>query len=178
MFASMNTINPRKSFVDIARAEVGTRETSRNQGPGIAKYWADTTYPTGYKNREPYCAAFVCWVCAEAERRGHGVGPVPNSAAVRNIVSWARMIGKGAIVFTGTSKKYRPQAGDLVWWAFGGNAPNHIGIVAALDGANQIRTIEANTNPAGSREGDGVYERKRTISGAGGFIRLAWKATQ
>jgi GNAT superfamily N-acetyltransferase len=169
--------NPRKIFVEIAREEVGTRETSRNQGPGIAKYWTATTYKDGFKNREPYCAAFVCWVCAEAERRGHGVGPVPNSAAVRHIVSWARGLNRGATVFNAGSKLYEPQAGDLVWWAFNGSQPNHIGIVARKDGINQIVTVEANTNPAGSREGDGVYERKRSISGAGGFIRLAWKAT-
>ena len=168
--------NPRKIFVTIAREEVGIRETSRNQGPGIAKYWPDTTYPGGYKNREPYCAAFVCWVCAEASRRGYDIGPRPNSAAVREIVEWSKRPGSGCLRFTGASSRYRPQPGDLVWWAFSGARPNHIGIVAKLDGANQIVTIEGNTNPAGSREGDGVYERKRSISGAGGFIRLAWRA--
>lgn len=173
------SINPRQIFVSIARAEVGTRETSRNQGPGIAKYWEDTTYKDGYKNREPYCAAFVCWVIAEAIRRGHGVGPSPSSAAVRHIVSWARKLGNGTVVFRPTSSTYKPQPGDLIYWAFGGKAqPNHIGFVAEADGTSRVKTIEANTNPAGSREGDGVYERYRSLSGAAGFIRLSWKASE
>jgi hypothetical protein len=170
--------NPRKIFVAVAREEIGVRETSKNQGKGIAKYWKDTTYPDGYKNREPYCAAFVCWVVAEAERRGHDVGPKPKSAAVRNIVSWAKKLTSGTVVFPPASAKYSPQAGDLIFWSFNGNAPNHIGIVAGSAGPGKLTTVEANTNFAGSREGDGVYERTRTIGGAAGFIRLAWRAEE
>jgi hypothetical protein len=169
-------VNPRKVFVSIAREDVGVREVTRNQAPEIRKYWDDTDYKGGFKNREPYCAAFVCYVVAEAIRRGHGVGPTPTSAAVRNIVTWAGKLGNGAVRWTPSNTAYTPQAGDLVWWAFGGKSPNHIGIVAGKQGVNRITTIEANTNPAGSREGDGVYERQRSISACGGFIRLAWKA--
>lgn len=171
------TINPRKIFVDIAREETWVRETSRNQGKGISKYWKATTYPDGYKNREPYCAAFVCWVCAEAERRGAGVGPVPNSAAVRHIVAWSRKLGKGAIVFSRHSKIYVPEPGDLVWFEFGGSTPNHIGFVAGRRNDQQILTIEGNTGKQGSRDGDGVYEKHRSLNLCAGFIRLAWKAT-
>ena len=167
----MNAENPRKILVEIARKEVGVRENSRNQGAGIAKYWEDTTYKAGYKNREPYCAAFVCWVVSEAVRRGHTFAR-PTSAAVRYLVSWAKKLTNGTVVFRPASN-YSPQAGDLIFWAFGGNAPNHIGIVAGNAGTGKLTTIEANTNFAGSREGDGVYERTRTISGAAGFIRLA-----
>jgi hypothetical protein len=167
--------NPRQIFVSIASEEVGVRETSRNQGPEIAKYWKDTSYPTGYANREPYCAAFVCWVAAEAGRRGAKLGPGPHNAAVRHMVTWARRPGNGALVFSPVDRTYKPQAGDFIYWAFGGANPNHIGIVERVEGA-RVHTIEANTNPAGSREGDGVYRRARNLAGAGGFIRLAWKA--
>jgi hypothetical protein len=170
--------NPRKAFVDIARDELWVRETSRNHGPGIEKYWTATTYKTGYQNREPYCAAFVCWVCRTAERLGHGVGPVPNSAAVREIVRWAQGLTRGAVVFLPGSKIYKPQAGDLVWFRFGGNAPNHIGFVTGTDGANAVRTIEANTGIAGGRDGDGVWRKGRSLSVCKGFIRLAWKAVE
>ena len=164
------TENPRRVLVQIAREEVGVREVSGNQAPAIRKYWADTSYPTGHANREPYCAAFVCWVVAEAVRRGSTFAK-PHSAAVRFLVAWAQKLTNGTLVFR-PGGRHSPQAGDLVYWAFSGSTPNHIGIVAGLDGANRIKTIEANTNPAGSREGDGVYERTRTISGAAGFIRL------
>jgi cell wall-associated NlpC family hydrolase len=168
-------MNPRTIFVEIAKSQLAVRETSRNQGHGIEKYWMDTNYPNGYQNREPYCAAFVCWVVAEAIRRGFKVGPAPRDASVRNLVAWARRDGNGALVFSPSSSKYTPQPGDLVYWAFGGSTPNHIGIVETVRGKT-INTIEANTDSSGGREGDGVYLRSRSVSGAAGYIRLAWKA--
>jgi len=168
-------MNPREAFVKIAREELHVRETTRNNGPGIAKYWLDTSYPSGYMNREPYCAAFVCWVIAEAERRGCKVGPKPRDAAVRNIVSWAKRPGNGAMVFLAGPRDRTPRAGDLVYWRFNSQHPNHIGIVESVSGT-AIHTIEANTDGSGSREGDGVYRKRRTIAAAAGFIRLAWKA--
>jgi len=169
----MTTNNPRRIFAEIAREELWVRETSRNQGPGIAKYWPDTTYPNGYQNREPWCAAFVCWVVAEAIRRGHGPGPRPRSASVREIVKWARRNGSGAQIFSPTFRE--PQAGDLVWFTFGGLNPNHIEIVCKRGGANRIGTIGGNTNMQGGREGNGVYERTRSLNACAGFIRLAWQ---
>lgn len=171
----MVKINPRLVFVEIAEEEIGVRETSRNQGPGIEKYWADTSYKDGYKNREPYCAAFVCWVVAEARRRGNAVGPIPHDAAVRNLVAWAERRGNGAIVFP-PGGRHTPQAGDLVFWRFSGRHPNHIGIVERVAGT-RLYAIEANTDGSGGREGDGVYRKTRTVKGAAGFIRLAWRAT-
>ena len=42
------------------QANLGIRETSNNQGPGIQKYWPATSYGiAGYHNREPWCAAFM-----------------------------------------------------------------------------------------------------------------------
>jgi peptidoglycan hydrolase-like protein with peptidoglycan-binding domain len=54
-------------IVGLARADLGIRETEgKNHGPGIAKFWPATNYPTGYANREPYCAAAVCYWVKEA----------------------------------------------------------------------------------------------------------------
>lgn len=171
--------NPRTIFVDIAAEELAVRETSRNQGSGIAKYWPDTSYPDGYKNREPYCAAFVCWLIAEAMRRGVSVGLTsktrPTDAAVRDLVDWARKAASGCKVFAPRDGQFFPSAGDFVWFSFGGEKPDHIGLVEDFDGTI-VRTIEANTGPDGGRDGDGVYRKRRNLTLCRGFIRLAWKA--
>ena len=45
-------------LVSVGKNELGVVETSKNQGAGIEKYWTATSYgPSGYKNREPWCAA-------------------------------------------------------------------------------------------------------------------------
>jgi hypothetical protein len=175
-------INPRKILADIAAGEVGIRETGRNQGPGIEKYWRATNYPTGYANREPYCAAFVCWVIWQAMQDGHLLGLTtstrPRDAAVRNLVAWARRDGSGArIILPSKFILIPPAAGDLIYFAFGGSTPNHIGIVTGPPANGIVPTIEANTGAAGERDGDGVWRKSRRATLASGIIRLAWKAT-
>ncbi|HEY8898912.1 MAG TPA: CHAP domain-containing protein [Chthoniobacterales bacterium] len=174
------TLNPRSILVDIAAAELGVRETSRNHGEGIAKYWLETSYGgDGYLNREPYCSAFACYLVAEAIRRGAALGVTaatrPEEAAVRNFVAWARKPASGCKVFAPRDGQFFPQAGDFVWFSFGGDHPDHIGLVEDFDGA-LVRTIEANTGPDGGRDGDGVYRKRRALALCRGFIRLAWKA--
>ena len=49
---------------------------------------------------------------------------------------------------------------------------SHIGIVAGFAGNGMVHTIEGNTNAAGSREGDGCYDKLRSLSFCGSFIRI------
>jgi hypothetical protein len=42
------------------------------------------------------------------------------------------------------------------------SAASHVGIIKSV-GKTTVVTIEGNTDGSGSREGDGVYERTRTI---------------
>src|SRR5689334_4922697 len=59
----MSTLALRQRLIAIADKDVGQMETSRNHGPAIEKFWPATSYPEGYANREPYCAAGVSyWV--------------------------------------------------------------------------------------------------------------------
>ncbi len=176
----MSKTNPRAVLVDVAKRDLWIRETSRNQGLGIERYWPATTYPAGYKNREPYCAAAVCYWIAEAMRRGHELGLTeatrPKDAAVRHMVAWAQRPTSGCKLFAPRDGLYFPQAGDIVYFQFfGAIAPNHVGIVEDYTGST-VKTIEANTDASGGREGDGVYRRSRTLAGCTGFIRVAWRA--
>ena len=48
---------------------------------------------------------------------------------------------------------------------------NHVGFVDGMNGGKQVvSTIEGNTNPAGSREGGGVYERQRQLQSIYRFV--------
>lgn len=163
--------NPRAVLVDIAESQIGIRETSKNQGPGIAKFWTATNYPDGYINREPYCAAFCCWLILEAMKAGHPLGLTntsrPKSAAVSNWVSWA---GASAYVGIFAPGSLIPEPGDF----FIHSKVSHIGLVRSFSGST-LKTIEGNTDGSGSREGDGVYQRTRGLSEVKYLIRLAWK---
>ena len=77
--------NPREILVALAAAELWVRETSKNQGPGVQKYWAATSYPDGYQNREPYCAAFVCWLIWTAIEEQSGFQQTQTCPAGANI---------------------------------------------------------------------------------------------
>lgn len=171
----MSVINPRVELLKIASTQLEVRETSKNQGPGIEKYWAATSYTEGYKNREPWCAAFVAWVIAEAMRRGHALGLTeatrPKSAAVRDWLTWAEKPSSGALVFHVGDKDHKPDDGDIVVFTF-----SHIGIVAGPLTNGYFRTVEGNTDASGSREGGGVFAKNRASSLAKAFIRLAWRA--
>ncbi len=146
------------AIIDAARKEVGVRETSNNQGAGIAKYWTATDYSSGYNDRAPWCAAFVSWciqqsnIFLDADR--------PKSASAfkgGGYEAWGR--SKSSIV-TVTTKPTKILVGDLVIFSV-----SHIGIATTNSDINgMFRTIEGNTNASGSREGNGVWEKERNIS--------------
>jgi hypothetical protein len=141
-------------LIDIALKELGVFETSTNQGPGIEKYWTSTTYKEGYKNREPWCAAFVSWVCMQSglfteEER-------PKTAGAFGYESW----GDGCKKVTVKRKPTLITKGDIIIFSF-----SHIAIATSdSDRDGDFTTIEGNTNPSGSREGNGVYKKTRNIS--------------
>lgn len=163
--------NPRLVLLSVAERDLKIRESEgNNRGPGIAKFWAATSYADGYKNREPYCAAAVCWWVAEAGRCGvRWLAPLPREAAVRNFLSWARRrASAGDVMFAAV-----PLPGDIVCFL-----PHfsHIGVVAKA-GAGEVETIEANTTAgaaslAKERDGGGVYRRTRKLGLCGSFVRL------
>lgn len=151
------------SLVDLATQELikDIRETSKNQGPEIAKYWTATTYADGYKNREPYCAAFICWLFMTAAAGRKVPFTLPRSPVAYDFEAWARAnAGKGVGFVT------KPQAGDVFTLA----TASHVGLVVGVNGST-VTTIEANTDGSGSREGDGVYKRSRSIASVRKFIR-------
>jgi hypothetical protein len=164
-------------LINIAARDVGKLETSRNQAHWIKKYWSDTSYPTGYANREPYCAAAVCHWLAELARNLAEEGQLRastgmtlaqfnawrcKSARAFDWLSWADKRG-----LTVLDENAAVKAGDLMVFDM-----SHIGVVSAHSNIERVRTIEANTGATGSRDGDGCFEKVRQKTLARGFIRL------
>ena len=146
-------------FIAVAKEWMGRPETSRNRFEGDKEVWADTNYPDGWENREPYCAAFQCHVVAEAIRKGAQVPARPTSPSVGEFRNWARKNG-----FMVKS----PKPGDHFTLLPSGTS--HIGLVERVAG-DVIYTMEGNTDGAGSREGDGFWRKQRRIAKCD-FIRI------
>lgn len=133
------------SPLDIAATQVGVREWTPNRSPDIDGYLRRIGLGPG----QPWCAAFVAWCLMEA---GVARESLPASAgAVRSWVRWAEV---------GDRLRDKPGRGWLFWW-LDADRRGHMGFVAGgVPGL--IRTIEGNTDEAGTREGDGVRRRLRT----------------
>jgi len=150
-----------EAIARIALTQVGIRETSRNQGDGIAKFWEATDYPEGYKNREPYCAAAGCWIVREAMNH-LGIKETPGfkrptTASAFGFESWS--LAQDST--TSTKKKPRGdiKRGDLIVFSF-----SHFGIALGHPDKNgHFLTVELNTGAGGGRDGDGGYEKTRHI---------------
>jgi cell wall-associated NlpC family hydrolase len=135
-----------RSRVDsIARAQVGVRErTGNNDGREVEMYLAVCKLGPGKYSL--WCASFVSWCYLQA---GVKANPTPWAPA------WfpkARLIDPKAGEI--------PQRGDVVGFRWGKGRIKHIGIVHKYTPDYTI-TIEGNTNGAGSRNGDGVYLKRR-----------------
>jgi hypothetical protein len=156
------------AIVAATRKEVGVSEVTKNRAPEIAKYWEATDYPTGMENREPWCAAFVCW-CIRQGIRDYGVNPtwaLPRTATAFGFDDDWAVDNKLKVVRTPTSKDINP--GDIVVFRF-----SHVGICVGKVNSDSILTVEGNTNGEGGREGDGVYQKIRDLKVIRSVVRIA-----
>ena len=172
----MSTLAIRQKLVEIAARDVGQIETSRNHGLAIKKFWPATSYPDGYANREPYCAAAVCYWVQQwlklpevAAAFGKSITQLEawrcKSAAAFGWLDWAR--AKGVTILSDSPVNVL-HTGDIMVFDM-----SHIGIVTDdHPDENTVDTIEANTGPSGGRDGDGIWRKIRPRRVARGFIRL------
>lgn len=127
--------------------EVGVREaTGKNDGKSVEKYLRTTNLGKGYA----WCAAFVNYVLKE-------------SGAKHNNSAWSpAWFPSSRVIYTrGQKTKQVPQHGDVFGiWFQNRNRIAHVGFVHEW-GSDVVITVEGNTNDAGSREGDGVYKKRR-----------------
>jgi len=139
-----------KDIRSVYTGQIGIREkTGHNDGKMVETYLRYCGLPKG----EPWCASFVCWCYGQADIAN------PRSGFCPDLFRPARVIyqpSKHIAVL-------QPSAGDIIGLYFPEkHRIAHTGFVDVW-GAVYVITVEGNTNEAGSREGDGVYRKRRPL---------------
>lgn len=155
-----------KEVVRIAISKVGVHEVPKNSnsGPEVIAFQRSTDNSgTGWA----WCAAFVCYCFREASRvQGikHSFS-LPRTAGAFNFEAWARKNSKYIEIFHAPFSSIIP--GDVVIFKF-----SHIGISVGEMKNGRVDTVEGNTDPAGSREGGGVFRKNRAVDGKSGILTV------
>lgn len=130
-------------------AEIGVRElTGKNDGKRVETYLASV----GHKKGAPWCAAFVSWVFKTS-----GV------QAVKSAWSPDWFPSSKTIFTKGKNNNKIPEAADVFGlWFNNLNRIAHVGFIHEWQTSTSFAiTVEGNTNDGGSRDGDGVYKKRR-----------------
>lgn len=140
-----------------AVSQVGVRELGRNRGPRVDEYIRAAGLDPE-RGSYPWCACFVRWCFLRAfdEMADEGIRGTftvpPKTGSVHKL--W-----KTAPLRCRTSQ---PMPGH-VFLIDHGAGTGHCGFVSDVTGTH-ILTVEGNTGPGGTREGDGVYARNRRLT--------------
>ena len=129
--------------------EIGVRETGFNKGKRVEEYLKAANLKSG----NAWCAAFITWTFKQCNIKAVVSGYSPN---------WFQ----SNIVYKrddNINRHYSQEVGDVFGLYFESKKRiAHVGFIDKKDG-NYYITVEGNTNEAGSREGDGVYRKRRHI---------------
>lgn len=143
------SIDHRSLLIDWYNKQIGIREaTGKNDGPEI-KLWLASV---GLKQGNPYCAAFVHY--------GLNISGVKNNISGYSPTAFDR---KKAVWFQNKFLE-EPEPGDVFTLYFPSKKRiAHTGFFDHKVNSTIYETVEANTNDQLSREGDGVYRKKRSF---------------
>lgn len=137
-----NTVAAKRiAIVAAAEHEIGVREkTGNNDGEKVEAYLAYVHLKKG----QPWCSAYVSWLFAQVglaqPRSGWSPDLFPASRLARSALP-----------------------GNVLGIYFAANHRiAHVGLITGVNG-DWISSVEGNTNVNGSREGDGVYKKKRHV---------------
>lgn len=130
-------------------AELGVRETGFNKGQRVEEYLRAANLKAG----NAWCAAFITWTFKQCNIKAVVSGYSPN---------WFQ----SNVVYKrddNINRNYTATIGDVFGLYFANKKRiAHVGFIDSRQGDYYI-TVEGNTNEAGSREGDGVYRKRRHI---------------
>jgi len=147
---AMNAIQAAESFLNV-------REHGKNRGTEIDAF----NLYTGAAMGSPWCASFVSFCLFKAKAGDHGF----KSASTLQIKQWAKTRSR---LFKDPEELLKCH-GALFGWTGPDGVHGHVGFVGQrytdLDTGKvvAIGTVEGNTDGSGGRDGDGVYQRTRTL---------------
>jgi hypothetical protein len=156
-----------ESLVITALTKLGVKESGgNNKGKELQPFFAADNYkPNATDDGYAWCASFVCW-CFQVVLAGRSVSfKRPTTPSAFGFIEWS--LAQDA----STNTKHEPMGdikrGDLVIFKF-----SHIGIAIADAVDGKIQTVDGNSNAAGSREGNCVTKKTRSVSQVKARIRI------
>jgi len=154
-----------------ALSQEGVREDRGrpNRGPQVDQYLARVGVDPA--TGSPWCAAFAYWCFDEAARQLGVSNPCVKTAGV--LSHWTRAPLAARVPAEAAFDDPRLIRPGALFIVDHGSGRGHTGIVVKVL-TGEIATIEGNTNQRGSREGDGVYQKTRSIGSINvGFLDSA-----
>lgn len=149
---NVRVVNQSALIRQIYMSQVGVRENpaGSNKGKEVEKYLASVGLKGGYA----WCAAFYKWCLFEADVKG--IDKINGMAL--------SCVNKSNMVYSNGKFVKDPEAGDAVTFYYSNlKRIGHVGFFDAKTSETMYRSVEGNTNGAGSREGDGVYIKYRSF---------------
>ena len=143
-------------FLEIARSQVGVKETGTNKVKYNDWYYGRSVSGTAY----PWCVVFVCWCANEVGVMG---SLIPRTASSSTMYRWYK---------NNTSITMNPKAGDIGFLKGDTTPASHTFIVYEVNG-NKITTIEGNIDNKVVKQ-----TRKLTDSNILGFGVVGWERGQ
>jgi len=141
------------AMIAVALSQVGVREHGFNKGKEVEEY---QKVVDGKAKQEAWCMAFVQWVTKR----------VCNQYGIESVLFKSENCQQ---VYIHTPAKYQSSApvigGCFIQQSRTESHKGHTGIIRTGSVAGVFRSIEGNTNSAGSSEGDGVYTKYRYSAG-------------
>jgi hypothetical protein len=133
------------AIVSAAEKEVGYHEGRNASGWDNIQKYSEQVPGLAWSDGQPWCCTFTSWLAMVSGN----AALYPRTASCEAAVSWFKSIGRFS--------EY-PAVGAQVFYGAGGGS--HTGVVVGYD-ADNVYTVEGNTNDNGSSEGDGVYRKTR-----------------
>ena len=157
--SSLPSLSQQLRHVDIALAYEGHEEVSYNSSPFIDHVLRKMKIP----QKSSYCAAFVAFCLDSAQVK---------QPTTRSGMAQAYITKKSIPASKVLRREVTIPAGSIVIWKRGTTPSGHAGFTTLSWSGVEGYTIEANTSSGlkGSQyNGDGIYQRKRSIQPAAAF---------
>jgi hypothetical protein len=153
-------MSPALLLVERASRQVGVREDKpyNNTGKSVEVYQKAVD---GKAQKEPWCMGLVQFCIKKIEAETGKKSRIYRSEHCLTV--WNKSPKPMRIL--------KPEPGCVVIWRHGASTSGHTGIVESV-GVDFMVVIEGNTNDDGSREGNGVYRKKRKIKVGDGSLKI------